>query len=154
MGIQGLVTGRMFDLGYFRGPQLAAAALFIAGTFLTTECKEYWQFLLCQGLAVGVSLLVSWVNNYLFTGYTDGVWFPVWANDPGYHSLVYACSFVTFTMPLTVNYSQSSSRDSCRIRGLWVERRGNNHSHCCAAAYPDDRVQVDDTSVCDLLGPV
>ncbi|KAL5634566.1 hypothetical protein ACGC1H_002568 [Rhizoctonia solani] len=52
--IQGLVTGRMFDLGYFRGPQLAAAALFIAGSFLTAECKEYWQFLLCQGFTVGI----------------------------------------------------------------------------------------------------
>ncbi|CEL55795.1 putative transporter MCH4 OS=Saccharomyces cerevisiae (strain ATCC 204508 / S288c) GN=MCH4 PE=1 SV=1 [Rhizoctonia solani AG-1 IB] len=51
----GLVTGRMFDLGYFRGPQLAAASLFVAGTFLTAECKEYWQFLLCQGLAVGLA---------------------------------------------------------------------------------------------------
>ncbi|CAE6449174.1 unnamed protein product [Rhizoctonia solani] len=50
----GLVTGRMFDLGYFRGPQLAAAALFVAGTLLTAECKEYWQFLLCQGFAVGI----------------------------------------------------------------------------------------------------
>ncbi|CAE6362960.1 unnamed protein product [Rhizoctonia solani] len=51
----GLVTGRMFDLGYFRGPQLAAASSFVAGTFLTAECKEYWQFLLCQGLAVGLA---------------------------------------------------------------------------------------------------
>ncbi|CUA69038.1 Monocarboxylate transporter 7 [Rhizoctonia solani] len=51
---RGLVTGRMFDLGYFRGPQLAAAALFVAGTLLTAECKEYWQFLLCQGIAVGI----------------------------------------------------------------------------------------------------
>ncbi|KAJ1307955.1 hypothetical protein OPQ81_002032 [Rhizoctonia solani] len=53
--LPGLVTGRMFDLGYFRGPQLAAASLFITGTFLTAECKEYWQFLLCQGLAVGLA---------------------------------------------------------------------------------------------------
>ncbi|CAE6424708.1 unnamed protein product [Rhizoctonia solani] len=52
--MSGLVTGRMFDLGYFRGPQLAAAALFIAGSFLTAECKEYWQFLLCQGFTVGI----------------------------------------------------------------------------------------------------
>ncbi|KAG8695870.1 hypothetical protein FRC11_001143, partial [Ceratobasidium sp. 423] len=53
--LPGLVTGRMFDLGYFRGPQIAAASLFVVGTFLTAECKEYWQFLLCQGLAVGLA---------------------------------------------------------------------------------------------------
>ncbi|KAH7341378.1 MFS general substrate transporter [Rhizoctonia solani] len=52
--LPGLVTGRMFDLGYYRGPQLIAAAVFVAGTFLTAECREYWQFLLCQGFAVGL----------------------------------------------------------------------------------------------------
>ncbi|CAE6453932.1 unnamed protein product [Rhizoctonia solani] len=52
--LPGLVTGRMFDLGYYRGPQLTAASVFVAGTFLTAECKEYWQFLLCQGFAVGL----------------------------------------------------------------------------------------------------
>lgn len=51
---QGLLTGRLFDLGYYRAPQLMAAALLIVGTFLAAECKEYWQFLLCQGIAIGV----------------------------------------------------------------------------------------------------
>ncbi|KAG8734989.1 hypothetical protein FRC11_003522, partial [Ceratobasidium sp. 423] len=51
----GLVVGRLFDLGYFRIPQIAASILLVAGTFLTAECKEYWQFLICQGIGVGLA---------------------------------------------------------------------------------------------------
>lgn len=50
-----LVTGRMFDLGYFKGPYLAASILLVTATFLIAQCKEYWQFLLCQGIAVGLA---------------------------------------------------------------------------------------------------
>ncbi|KAJ7072762.1 major facilitator superfamily domain-containing protein [Mycena amicta] len=32
-----------------------ASALLVVATFLTAECKEYWQFLLCQGFAVGLA---------------------------------------------------------------------------------------------------
>lgn len=28
--------------------------LLIVATFLTAECTQYWQFLVCQGIAVGV----------------------------------------------------------------------------------------------------
>ncbi|KAF8674068.1 Monocarboxylate [Rhizoctonia solani] len=53
--LPGLLTGRLFDLGHYRVPQLVAAALLIIGTFLAAECHEYWQFLLCQGIAVGLA---------------------------------------------------------------------------------------------------
>ncbi|CAE7233090.1 unnamed protein product [Rhizoctonia solani] len=49
----GLIVGRLFDLGYFRIPQITASVALVAGTFLTAECKEYWQFLICQGVCVG-----------------------------------------------------------------------------------------------------
>ncbi|CAE6424726.1 unnamed protein product [Rhizoctonia solani] len=49
----GLVVGRLFDLGYFRIPQITASVVLVVGTFLTAECKEYWQFLICQGVCVG-----------------------------------------------------------------------------------------------------
>jgi MFS transporter, MCT family, solute carrier family 16 (monocarboxylic acid transporters), member 10 len=45
----------MFDLGYHKIPLGCASALFILATFLTPLCTRYWHFLLCQGLAVGVS---------------------------------------------------------------------------------------------------
>ncbi|KAF8638647.1 hypothetical protein AX17_002050 [Amanita inopinata Kibby_2008] len=50
-----LVVGRLFDLGYDRHIFLSCSTLLIVATFLVAECKEYWQFLLCQGLAVGVA---------------------------------------------------------------------------------------------------
>ncbi|KIK62695.1 hypothetical protein GYMLUDRAFT_164197 [Collybiopsis luxurians FD-317 M1] len=53
--LPGLPIGRLFDLGYFRSILLAASALLILATFLIPECKEYWQFLLCQGLATGLA---------------------------------------------------------------------------------------------------
>ncbi|CAE6362982.1 unnamed protein product [Rhizoctonia solani] len=53
--LPGLLTGRLFDLGHYRIPQLFAAALLIIGTFLAAECHEYWQFLLCQGVAIGLA---------------------------------------------------------------------------------------------------
>ncbi|CAE6453928.1 unnamed protein product [Rhizoctonia solani] len=53
--LPGLLTGRLFDLGYYRAPQMSAAALLVIGTFLAAECHEYWQFLLCQGIAIGLA---------------------------------------------------------------------------------------------------
>ena len=50
-----LITGRLFDLGYFKIPLFVASTLLIVATFLTAQCKEYWQFVLCQGIVIGVS---------------------------------------------------------------------------------------------------
>lgn len=52
--LPGIVVGRLFDIGYFRSIFLTSSALLVAATFLIAQCTEYWQFLLCQGLAVGV----------------------------------------------------------------------------------------------------
>ncbi|KAM5545702.1 hypothetical protein V8D89_000740 [Ganoderma adspersum] len=51
----GLVVGRLFDLGYFRLPVFASSVLFVACMFLTAECTQYWQFLLCQGFGMGIT---------------------------------------------------------------------------------------------------
>ncbi|KAI0080541.1 MFS general substrate transporter [Panus rudis PR-1116 ss-1] len=53
--IPGLIAGRLFDMGWFKLPLAAATAFLIAATFLVAQCTEYWQFLLCQGFAVGLS---------------------------------------------------------------------------------------------------
>ncbi|CAA7271142.1 unnamed protein product [Cyclocybe aegerita] len=50
----GLVTGRLLDLGHFRVPFTIGSVLVIVSTFLVAHCKEYWQFLLCQGFAIGL----------------------------------------------------------------------------------------------------
>jgi len=52
--LPGLVVGRLFDLGYFRWVFLFSSALLIVTTFLAAECTQYWQFLLCQGIASGL----------------------------------------------------------------------------------------------------
>nr|VWP00649.1 MFS domain-containing protein [Ganoderma boninense] len=53
--IPGLVVGRIFDMGYVKLPLGLASALLVTATFLTAQCTEYWQFLLCQGIAVGLA---------------------------------------------------------------------------------------------------
>ncbi|KAH9852390.1 MFS general substrate transporter [Lenzites betulinus] len=50
----GLVTGRLFDMGYLRLPIAFASALLILCAFLTGECKVFWQYLLCQGFGIGI----------------------------------------------------------------------------------------------------
>lgn len=53
----------MFDLGYFKLPFFVASCILVAATFLTAQCTEYWHFLLCQGLTIGVC---SWILNHAF----------------------------------------------------------------------------------------
>jgi MFS family permease len=50
-----LVTGRLFDLGYFKIPFFTASCVLVACTFLIAECTQYWQFFLVQGLGMGLS---------------------------------------------------------------------------------------------------
>ncbi|KAG2351958.1 MFS general substrate transporter [Suillus spraguei] len=49
-----LVTGRLFDLGYFKIPCFAASCVHVVCTFLIAECTQYWQFFLIQGLSIGM----------------------------------------------------------------------------------------------------
>ncbi|KAG2154112.1 MFS general substrate transporter [Suillus clintonianus] len=49
-----LVTGRMFDLGYFKIPCFSASCVIVACTFITAECTQYWHFFLVQGLGMGL----------------------------------------------------------------------------------------------------
>ena len=51
----GLVVGRLLDRVYLRLPVLVASVVFVICMFLTAECTQYWQFLLCQGFGIGVS---------------------------------------------------------------------------------------------------
>lgn len=51
----GILTGRMFDLGYFKIPYLISSLLLVISTVLVAECTEYWHFMLCQGLATGIA---------------------------------------------------------------------------------------------------
>ena len=61
--LPGLVVGRLFDLGYFRLVFLISSGVLVGATFLTAQCTQYWQFLLCQGILVGVSTRTSFDSN-------------------------------------------------------------------------------------------
>ncbi|KAK1221559.1 hypothetical protein PQX77_015678 [Marasmius sp. AFHP31] len=50
-----LPVGRLFDLGYFRKPFLASSIVLVVGVFLTGQCTQYWQFMLCQGILQGLA---------------------------------------------------------------------------------------------------
>jgi MFS family permease len=50
----GLVTGPIYDAGYFRHLLTAGSVLVVVGTLLQSFCVSYWQLLLAQGLAVGL----------------------------------------------------------------------------------------------------
>ncbi|KAI6103628.1 MFS general substrate transporter [Pisolithus sp. B1] len=52
--LPGLLTGRLFDLGHCKIPYFIASCGLIVCTFLTAECKQYWQFFLVQGLFTGL----------------------------------------------------------------------------------------------------
>ena len=60
----GLPAGRLFDKGYLRLPLGVASVSLIVATFLVAQCKVYWEFLLCQGLVIGVRTLYWHVSGY------------------------------------------------------------------------------------------
>jgi MFS family permease len=47
--------GRLFDNGWFALPAACASVALVALTVLTGQCTEFWQFLLCQGFAMGIA---------------------------------------------------------------------------------------------------
>ncbi|KAJ6540489.1 MFS general substrate transporter [Mycena capillaripes] len=47
--------GRLFDNGWFALPAACASVALVALTVLIGQCTEFWQFLLCQGFAIGIA---------------------------------------------------------------------------------------------------
>ncbi|KAF7349864.1 MFS general substrate transporter [Mycena venus] len=47
--------GRLFDNGWFALPAACASVALVVLTVLTGQCTEFWQFLLCQGFAIGIA---------------------------------------------------------------------------------------------------
>lgn len=56
----GTFTGRLTDAGYFRAIFLAGSIFQLIGIFCTSACTEYWQFMLAQGICIGIG------NGFLF----------------------------------------------------------------------------------------
>lgn len=57
--VQGIISGRFADRGYVRSQVLIGSVVFVATQFLIAEATEYWQLMLGQGIALGVSAAAS-----------------------------------------------------------------------------------------------
>ncbi|KAG8950797.1 hypothetical protein FRC03_012741, partial [Tulasnella sp. 419] len=57
--LPGLLVGRLFDLGYLHAQLIPASLAIVVSTIVVAECKEYWHFMLCQGIVTGVSFFFS-----------------------------------------------------------------------------------------------
>lgn len=52
----GVVSGGLYDAGYFRALIMVGLFMIVFGMFMTSLCYAYWQFLLAQGVCVGVGM--------------------------------------------------------------------------------------------------
>ncbi|KAF9873929.1 major facilitator superfamily transporter [Colletotrichum karsti] len=50
----GFIIGPIYDLGYSRYLLITGSLLVLAGLILQAFCRNLWQFLLCQGLIIGI----------------------------------------------------------------------------------------------------
>lgn len=50
----GMLSGPLFDRGYFRGPMYLGTLLLVLGTMMTSLGHEYYQLVLAQSLVVGI----------------------------------------------------------------------------------------------------
>ncbi|KAI1502528.1 major facilitator superfamily domain-containing protein [Biscogniauxia marginata] len=50
----GIVSGPLYDMGYFRCLTVSGLFLVIFGQFMTSLCSAYWQVVLAQGLCIGL----------------------------------------------------------------------------------------------------
>ncbi len=52
----GLFAGPIFDAGYLRGLVIVGTVLNVFGMMMTSICRQYWQFVLAQGIVVGLGM--------------------------------------------------------------------------------------------------
>jgi MFS family permease len=52
--IIGVITGPLYDAGYFRPLVFTGSFLVVFGMMMTSLCAAYWQVILAQGLCVGI----------------------------------------------------------------------------------------------------
>ncbi|WFD00411.1 hypothetical protein MYAM1_003160 [Malassezia yamatoensis] len=52
--VSGVITGPLFDLGYYRSLLVAGTILSVFAVMMTSICKEYWQVMLAQAVCMGI----------------------------------------------------------------------------------------------------
>ncbi|KAK5053778.1 hypothetical protein LTR84_001739 [Exophiala bonariae] len=50
----GILSGPIFDLGYYQTLMFAGAIICVSGVMLVSLATKYWQVMLCQGICVGL----------------------------------------------------------------------------------------------------
>lgn len=54
--IAGLISGPLYDAGYFRATIATGLGLVVLGLFMTSLATEYWHLILAQGLCIGLGM--------------------------------------------------------------------------------------------------
>ena len=54
MVFSGFIVGPIYDSGYFRHLLGVGSVFIVVGTVLQSICTRYWQYLLTQGLVIGI----------------------------------------------------------------------------------------------------
>ncbi|KAF2192610.1 MFS general substrate transporter [Zopfia rhizophila CBS 207.26] len=67
----GVLSGPLFDLGYFRPMLFLGNFLVVFGIMTLSLCKEYWQVFLTQGLCMGLGAGLLYIPSLALVG----IWF-------------------------------------------------------------------------------
>lgn len=57
----GVLSGPLFDAGYFRTLLLVGTTLVPLGFMMTSLCTSYWQVMLAQGICIGLGNGCTWI---------------------------------------------------------------------------------------------
>lgn len=69
--VVGVMSGPLFDLGYFRSMLLVGNALVVLGIMMLSLSTQYWQVFLSQGLCMGLGAGLLYIPSLAMVG----VWF-------------------------------------------------------------------------------
>jgi len=69
--MMGVLSGPLFDLGYFRPMLYAGNVLVVLGIMMLSLCKEYWQVFLSQGVCMGLGAGLLYLPSVALVG----IWF-------------------------------------------------------------------------------
>lgn len=67
----GVLSGPLFDLGYFRTMLYIGNFLVVLGMMMLSLCTEYWQIFLAQGLCMGLGAGLLYIPSLALVG----IWF-------------------------------------------------------------------------------
>ncbi|KAI5459479.1 major facilitator superfamily domain-containing protein [Mariannaea sp. PMI_226] len=66
--IVGVISGPLYDAGYFRHMLIIGILLIVMGQFITSLCSMYWQFMLAQGFCTGLGMGLTYLPSTAILG--------------------------------------------------------------------------------------